>query len=89
MKKVKTPSEIAAHEAKKLQKRNYKSATTKAKRIMIVLCREKGLRTAEAQLQYAKDNKSALPASVLSPDEQIELWESGIKEYKDNLYMNT
>lgn len=88
MKKQKTQAEIDAHEQEKKERREYRSAFTKAKRTMILLCRDKGLRTGEAQLQYAKKVKTSISSSLLSANATIDAWEQGIKEYKENIYQD-
>lgn len=86
IKKKKTPAEIAAHEAAKKAKRDYKSAITKARRKMITLCEEKGLATARLQLQAAMDNHSLLPKSQLISDMEIlQAWADGINVYEESL----
>lgn len=88
MKKVKSPAEIAEHERLKKEKREYRSALTKAKNTMKKLCEDKGLRTGEAQLEYARKAHNLLPISILSAEVQIEQWVLGIKEYKENIYQD-
>ena len=86
MKKVKASAEREAHEKEKLAKRNFRYEFTKAKRTIILICRDKGLRTAEVQLEYAKKARNLLPVSGLSAEQTIDAWEQGIREHKENIY---
>ncbi len=86
MKKVKTQAEIDQREAEKKRKRNHVSATTKAKNIMKNLCIKTDLRTAQAQLEYAKSNPQQLPKikvglAELSQPEILSAYQLGMDEY--------
>lgn len=91
MKKPLTPEQTKEREAEKVQKRNYKSATTKAKNVMKAVLEKQGLRIAELQLLRAKEIqtepvvKISIGVITLNRDEIISCYESAISEYKELL----
>lgn len=75
----KTPEEIAeALAIKELQK-----ATTIVKNMVKDLCKSRGIRVVELQLEFLKNNDTILPHPLFNRAETIKIFEIGIKEYKN------
>lgn len=88
MKKRKTQAEIIAHEAAKLYRRNFKKEITEAKNLIKTIITTKGLRVAEMQLSYIKNNKTPLPQfKLIPPDVILASYQLAIEEYKETLML--
>lgn len=78
----KTPEEIAEHEAQKKLRRLYRGLKTKVK----TLCKTEGIRVAELELEFMKENPSAkLPVPDLDRADNIEAYKEGIELYREEL----
>lgn len=78
----KTPEEIAAHEHQKRLRRLYRSLKTKVKN----LCKLEGIRVAELELEFIKENPSTeLPIPELDMADTIEAYKEGIELYREEL----
>lgn len=65
-------------EEEKLFNAEFRRVRNSAKRT----CKEQGLRAAELQLGFLKEGNTRLPSTVLSLEQNIEAFETGINIYK-------